>query len=115
MRKKAGNPLVPGPDYIGDALKLPKQSSRVSGESLQTCVARHCLDETQHIFCWPILAISGQLLASNDPVVGSRYLNLEFGLTEVCPSELFLSSSTKYTIETSWSLVLVWPSFELLH
>ncbi|GFW40485.1 hypothetical protein TNCV_1020421 [Trichonephila clavipes] len=38
MREKGGNCLVPGPDYVVDALKLPNQAPRVSGESLQKCV-----------------------------------------------------------------------------
>ncbi|GFW76770.1 hypothetical protein TNCV_4944871 [Trichonephila clavipes] len=90
MREKGGNRLVKDPDYMVDALKLPNQAPRVSGESLQKCVAWHCPDGTQHFFCWPILAISGQLLASN-------------------------SRATKYTVEPSWTLVLVKPPFELLH
>ncbi|GFU36133.1 hypothetical protein TNCV_2200441 [Trichonephila clavipes] len=65
-----------------DALKLPNQVPRVSGESLQTCVAWCCPDETQHLLWWPILAISDQSLASNGSVVGSRDLNLVFGHTE---------------------------------
>ncbi|GFV56356.1 hypothetical protein TNCV_3123521 [Trichonephila clavipes] len=65
-----------------NALKLPNQAPRVSGESLQTCVAWRCPDGTQHLFCLPILAVSGQLIASNGPVVDSRDLNLVFGLTE---------------------------------
>ncbi|GFW72498.1 hypothetical protein TNCV_3797261 [Trichonephila clavipes] len=83
MREKGGNRLVPGPDYmVDDALKLPNQAPRVSGESLQTRVAWHCPDGTQHLFCWPILVVSGQSLASNVPVVDSRDLNLVFGPTE---------------------------------
>ncbi|GFX93330.1 hypothetical protein TNCV_151361 [Trichonephila clavipes] len=39
MREKGGNRLVPDPDYMVDALKLPNQSPRVSDESLQTCMA----------------------------------------------------------------------------
>ncbi|GFV15575.1 hypothetical protein TNCV_4836011 [Trichonephila clavipes] len=109
MRKKGGNYLVPGPDYMGDALKIPSQGSRVSSESLQTRVAWHCSDETQHVFCWPILAVSGQSLASNGPVIGSR------DPTEVTHNKLFLSRSTKYTEEPSRPLVLVWLPFELLH
>ncbi|GFV48808.1 hypothetical protein TNCV_1723251 [Trichonephila clavipes] len=50
--KKVGNRLVPGPDYVVDALKLPNQAPRVSGESLQTCVAWCCPDGKQHLFCW---------------------------------------------------------------
>ncbi|GFV84280.1 DUF4817 domain-containing protein [Trichonephila clavipes] len=52
-----------------DALKLPNQAPRGSGESLQKCVAWRCPDETQLLFCWPILAVSGRSLASYGPVV----------------------------------------------
>ncbi|GFV16332.1 hypothetical protein TNCV_178531 [Trichonephila clavipes] len=76
---KGDNRLVPGPDYMVDALKLLNLAPSVSGESLQKCVAWHCPDGTQHLFCWPILAISGQSLASNGLVVDSRDLNLVFG------------------------------------
>ncbi|GFX99222.1 hypothetical protein TNCV_2494031 [Trichonephila clavipes] len=82
MREKGGNRLVPGPDYMVDASKLFNQAPRVSGESLQTCVAWRCPYGTQHLFCWPILAVSGQSLASNNSVVDSRYLNLVFSPTE---------------------------------
>ncbi|GFY18858.1 hypothetical protein TNCV_3875461 [Trichonephila clavipes] len=71
MREKGGNRLVPGPDYMVNALKLPNQAPRVSGEALQTCVAWRCPDEKQHLFCWPILVVYGQLLALSGPVVGS--------------------------------------------
>ncbi|GFS57778.1 hypothetical protein TNCV_2908891 [Trichonephila clavipes] len=97
------------------ALKLPNQAPRGSGKSLQKCVAWRCLDGTQRLFCWPILAISGQSLASNGPGVDSRDLNLVFGHAEATPNKLFLSSPTKYAVETSWSLVLVLQPFELLH
>ncbi|GFY21416.1 transposable element Tc1 transposase [Trichonephila clavipes] len=99
--------LVPGPDYTVDALKLPNEAPRGSRESLQKCVAWRCPDETQHLFCWPILVISGQSLASNGPVVDSRDLNFVFGHAEASPNKLFLSSPTKYTAEPSWPLVLV--------
>ncbi|GFW01183.1 hypothetical protein TNCV_1764201 [Trichonephila clavipes] len=46
MREKGGNHLVPGPDYMVDALKLPNQAIRGSGESLQKCVAWRCPDGT---------------------------------------------------------------------
>ncbi|GFT92949.1 hypothetical protein TNCV_740921 [Trichonephila clavipes] len=59
------------------------------------------------------VAVFGQSLASNGPVVDSRYLNLVFGSTEATHNKLFLSSPTKFT-EPSWMLVLVWPPFELL-
>ncbi|GFW84799.1 hypothetical protein TNCV_680871 [Trichonephila clavipes] len=61
---------------------------------------------------WPL---SGQSLASNGPVVDSRDLNLEFGHAEATPNKLFISSSTKYTVEPSRPLVQVWPPFEQLH
>ncbi|GFT42518.1 hypothetical protein TNCV_1787671 [Trichonephila clavipes] len=82
MREKGGNRLVSGLDYMVNALKLHNQAATGSGESLQKCVAWRCPDGTQHLFCWPILAISGQSLASNDPVVDSRDLNLVFGHVE---------------------------------
>ncbi|GFW34393.1 hypothetical protein TNCV_221191 [Trichonephila clavipes] len=81
MREKGGNRLVSGSDYMVDALKLPNHAPKVSGESLPTCVARRCPKGTQH-FCWPILAVSGQSLASNGPVVGCTDLDLVFGHTE---------------------------------
>ncbi|GFX36373.1 hypothetical protein TNCV_4932861 [Trichonephila clavipes] len=114
MREKGGNHLEPGLDYKVEALKLPNKAPRGSGESLQKCVAWNCPDGTQVFFCWPILAVSGQSLYSNGPVVDIRYLNLVFGHAEAIPNKLFLSSHTKYTIEPSWPLVLVWPPFELL-
>ncbi|GFV10765.1 hypothetical protein TNCV_1756031 [Trichonephila clavipes] len=98
MREKGGNRLVPGPDYMVDALKLPNQAPRGSGESLLKFGAWRCPDGTQHIFCWPILAISGQSIASNGPVVDSRDLNLVFGHAEATSNKLFLSSPTKYTV-----------------
>ncbi|GFU91221.1 hypothetical protein TNCV_4925511 [Trichonephila clavipes] len=87
MRKKDFNRLVPGPDYIVDALKLPNQVPRGSGESLQKCMAWRCPDGTQHLFCWSILNISGQSLASNGPVVDGRDLNLVFDYAEASPNE----------------------------
>ncbi|GFT80302.1 hypothetical protein TNCV_1189691 [Trichonephila clavipes] len=84
-----------------DALELPKQAPNASGEPLQTCVAMCCPDGTQHLFFWSILAVSGQSLASNRPVVDSRDLNLVFGLTEATYDKLFISSPTKYTVEPS--------------
>ncbi|GFW71408.1 hypothetical protein TNCV_538261 [Trichonephila clavipes] len=74
-----------------------------------------CPDGTVVLFCWPILAVSGQSLASNGSDVDSRYLNLVFGPTEATHNKLFLFSPTKYTVKSSWMLVLVWPPFELLH
>ncbi|GFX37262.1 hypothetical protein TNCV_995371 [Trichonephila clavipes] len=115
MLEKGGNHLVPGADYMVDALKLPRQAPRVFGESLQTCVAWRCIDGTQNLFCWPILAVYGQSLASNGPVVDCRDLNLVLGHTEATHNKLFLSSPIKYTVEPSWPLVLVWPPFELHH
>ncbi|GFW61102.1 hypothetical protein TNCV_4873121 [Trichonephila clavipes] len=115
MREKGGNRFVPGPDYMVDALRLSNQAPRISGKSLQTCMAWRCPDGTKHLLCWPILAVSGQSLASNGPVVDSRYLNLVFGSTEATYNKLFFSSPTKYTVEPFWMLVLVWSPFELLH
>ncbi|GFX70810.1 hypothetical protein TNCV_1337721 [Trichonephila clavipes] len=60
MREKGGKRLVSDPDYMVDALKLSSQAPRIYGESLQTSVAWRCPDGTQHLFCWPILAISDQ-------------------------------------------------------
>ncbi|GFW25263.1 hypothetical protein TNCV_5088291 [Trichonephila clavipes] len=112
MQEKCGNRLLQAPDYMVDALKLSNQAPRVSDESLQTCVAWRCPDGTQHLFCSPILAVSGQ---SNGPVVDNRDLKLVFGHTKATHNKLFLSSPTKYTVEPSWPLLLVWPPFELLH
>ncbi|GFY07364.1 hypothetical protein TNCV_5085491 [Trichonephila clavipes] len=97
MREKGGNLLLPGPDYMVDALKLPNQAPRVSGESLQRCMAWRCPDGIHHLFCWPILAVSGQSLASNGPIVDSRYLNLVFDPNEATHNKLFLFSPTKYS------------------
>ncbi|GFV67728.1 hypothetical protein TNCV_4624081 [Trichonephila clavipes] len=101
MREKGGNRLVPGLDCMVDTLKLPNQAPRVSGESLQTSVDWRCPDGTQRLFCWPIQAVSSQSLASNGPVIDSRYLNLVFSHTEATRNKLFLSSPTKYTVEPS--------------
>ncbi|GFW00803.1 hypothetical protein TNCV_1760411 [Trichonephila clavipes] len=98
-----------------DALTLLNQAPRGSGKSLQKCVAWRCPYGTQHIFCWPIMANSGQSLASNGRVVNSKRLNLVFGHKEASHNKGFLSSPTKFTVESSWPLVLVWPPFELLH
>ncbi|GFT41193.1 hypothetical protein TNCV_3403521 [Trichonephila clavipes] len=87
IREKSGNRLVPGPDYMADALKLPNQAPIGSGESLQKCVAWSCPYGTQHIFYWPILAITGQSLASNGPVVDSTDLNLVFSHEEATPNK----------------------------
>ncbi|GFS94413.1 hypothetical protein TNCV_2014461 [Trichonephila clavipes] len=38
MREKGDNRLVPGPDYMVDALKLPNQAPRISSESHYRCV-----------------------------------------------------------------------------
>ncbi|GFU65709.1 hypothetical protein TNCV_5058431 [Trichonephila clavipes] len=57
MQEKGGNCLMPDPDYMVDALKLSNQAPRVSGKSLQMCVAWRCPDGTQHLFCWPILLL----------------------------------------------------------
>ncbi|GFY27361.1 hypothetical protein TNCV_2069811 [Trichonephila clavipes] len=70
-----------------DALKLPNQAPRGSDESLPKCVAWRCPDGTPHLFCWPILAVSGQSLASNGPVVDSRDMNLVFDHTKTTPNK----------------------------
>ncbi|GFW92431.1 DUF4817 domain-containing protein [Trichonephila clavipes] len=75
MQEKSGN-LVPGSDYMVDELRHPNQAPRVIGESIQTCVAWCCPDGTQNLFCRPTLAVSGQSLASNNPVVHSIGFNL---------------------------------------
>ncbi|GFV68165.1 hypothetical protein TNCV_1874471 [Trichonephila clavipes] len=105
--EKDGNRLVPGPDYMVGVLKLPNQALRVSSESLQACVAWRYPDGIQYLFCWPILVVFGQSLASNGPVVDSIDLNLVFGHTEVTHNKLFLSNPTKDTVEPSWSLALI--------
>ncbi|GFW87865.1 hypothetical protein TNCV_1359691 [Trichonephila clavipes] len=87
MREKGGNHLVPVPDYMVDALKLSSQALKSSGESLHKSVAWRCSDRTHHLFCWPILSISGQSLASNCPVVDNRDLNLVFGHAEATPNK----------------------------
>ncbi|GFY04373.1 hypothetical protein TNCV_4414611 [Trichonephila clavipes] len=87
MRDKGGNHLVLGPDYMVDALKIPNEAPRGYGESLQKYVFWRSPDGTQHLFCWPILTISGQSLASNGPVVDSRHLNLVFGPAEATPNK----------------------------
>ncbi|GFX45475.1 hypothetical protein TNCV_2740121 [Trichonephila clavipes] len=78
-----------------DALRLPNQALRVSGESLQMCVAWRCPDGTRNLFCWTIQAVSGQSLTSNDPVVDSSDQNLVFGHMEATHNKLYLSSLTK--------------------
>ncbi|GFV33909.1 hypothetical protein TNCV_1082051 [Trichonephila clavipes] len=55
MREKGGNILVPGPDYMVNAIKLPNKAPRGSGESLQKYVTRRCTDGTQLLFCWSFL------------------------------------------------------------
>ncbi|GFW19044.1 hypothetical protein TNCV_253741 [Trichonephila clavipes] len=110
MREKNGNRLVPGLDYMVDALKISNQAPRASNESQQTFVVWRCPDGTQHLFFWPILDVSDQSLASNCPDVDSRNLNLAFGHTEANRNEQCHSSPTKYTLVASWPLVLVWAS-----
>ncbi|GFS83878.1 hypothetical protein TNCV_2363171 [Trichonephila clavipes] len=113
MGEKGGNRLVAGPGCMVDALKLSNKAPRVFGESLQTCAAWRCPDGTQYLFCWKMLAVSCQSLASNGPVVDSRYLQLVFSPIEATHNKLLLSSPTKYTVEPSWMLVRVWPPFVL--
>ncbi|GFU65155.1 hypothetical protein TNCV_4056251 [Trichonephila clavipes] len=101
MREKGGNHLVPVSDYMVDALKFPNKAPRVSGKSLQTCVAWRCPDGTQYFFRWTIVPFFGQSLTTNGPVVDSRDLNLVFGHTEATHNKLFLSIPTIYTVEPS--------------
>ncbi|GFW01332.1 hypothetical protein TNCV_5029851 [Trichonephila clavipes] len=101
MREKSGNRLVPRPNYLMNAFKPPNPASRGSGESLQKCVAWRCPDGTQHLFFWPIMAISGQSLVSNGTVVDSRDLSLVFDHTEATHNKRFISSPIKYTVEPS--------------
>ncbi|GFT58325.1 hypothetical protein TNCV_2118361 [Trichonephila clavipes] len=70
-----------------DNLKHPNQAPKCSGESVQKFVTWRSPDGTQPLFCWPILAISCQLLASNGPVVASRDLNLVLGHAEATPNK----------------------------
>ncbi|GFW79908.1 hypothetical protein TNCV_3899091 [Trichonephila clavipes] len=103
MREKGGNhfvQFVQGPDCMVDALKLLNQAPRFSGETLPMFVACCCPDGTQNLFCWPILAVSGQSPASNNPVVDSRDLILVFGHTEATHNTIFLPNPTKYTVES---------------
>ncbi|GFV93753.1 hypothetical protein TNCV_366541 [Trichonephila clavipes] len=58
-----------------------------NGFKSSKCVAWRCPDGAQHLVCWPILAISGQLLASNGPVVESSDLNLVFGHAAATPNK----------------------------
>ncbi|GFW53728.1 hypothetical protein TNCV_3938221 [Trichonephila clavipes] len=109
MREKFGDL-----DYMMDALKLTNKYLRVSVSHYRR--VWHGVVLIKYFFCWPILAVSGrQSLASNGPVVDNRYLNLVFGHMEATHNKLFLSSHTKYAVEPSWPLNLVWPLFELLH
>ena len=78
MRENGGNRLVPGLDYMMDALKFPNQPLRVSGESQQICVGLRCPDGT-HVFCWRILTVSDESLVSNSSVVDNRDLYFVFG------------------------------------
>ncbi|GFW92384.1 hypothetical protein TNCV_4920131 [Trichonephila clavipes] len=108
MRYKGDNRLVPDSDYMVNELELSNQVSRVSSESLQTCVVWCCPDGTQHLFCWQILAVSCQSLASNSPDVNSRYRNSVFNPTEATHKKIILfQSPLQYTVDSSWMLVLV--------
>ncbi|GFV90150.1 hypothetical protein TNCV_4378661 [Trichonephila clavipes] len=71
MREKGGNRLVPGQDDMVDALKFLTKIPEFLASHYR-CVAWCCPDGTQHLFCWPILAVSDESLASNGPVVDSR-------------------------------------------
>ncbi|GFT92209.1 uncharacterized protein TNCV_1679031 [Trichonephila clavipes] len=87
MREKSGNRLVPGPDYVVDAFKLSNQAPRVSSESLQTCVAWRCPDGTQHLFCWPILAVSERTKPLDVPTVSEQKLKTTSVSFENIPSK----------------------------
>ncbi|GFS72750.1 hypothetical protein TNCV_1421321 [Trichonephila clavipes] len=80
-----------------DVSKLSKQAPGVPSKSLQ-CVSCRRSDGIPHFFCWPILAFSSQLLASNGSVVESRDPNLVFGNLKAICNKLFLSSITKCTV-----------------
>ncbi|GFX17409.1 hypothetical protein TNCV_1494231 [Trichonephila clavipes] len=67
MREKDGNRSVPSLDYMVDALKNPNQASRVSGESLQTCMAWRYSDGTQHLFCCP-RGVTSSIRVSTNPL-----------------------------------------------
>ncbi|GFY01687.1 hypothetical protein TNCV_2608701 [Trichonephila clavipes] len=41
MQAKGGNRLVPGPDYMVDALKLPNQAPRVSASNVLVVDSRY--------------------------------------------------------------------------
>ncbi|GFY12523.1 hypothetical protein TNCV_2447141 [Trichonephila clavipes] len=103
MHENGGNCFVPDPDYMEDALKFPNRAPRVSGESLHT---REWLGvvlmEHNTSSVGPILAVSGQSLASNGPAIDIRYMNLEFGHTKATHNKLLLSSPTNYEVEPSW-------------
>ncbi|GFX90618.1 hypothetical protein TNCV_3194361 [Trichonephila clavipes] len=92
MREKGDNHLVPDPDCMVDAFNFPKQAPTVSGESRRV---------------WPCVV----MMQHNTSSVGQFCV----WPSEATHNKLFLSSSTKYTVEPSWPLVLVWPPFELLH
>ncbi|GFU22251.1 hypothetical protein TNCV_4855971 [Trichonephila clavipes] len=115
MREEGRNHLVPGPDFLVHALKLPNLASRVYGESLQKRVAWCCPGSPTPLLLANSDHFRSIVLASNGPVVDSRNQNLVFGHAEATPNKLFLSNPTKYTVELSWPLLLVCPSFELLH
>lgn len=55
MWERGDNLLVPGPEYLVNALNLPSQAPEVSGESLLTCVVLRC-PRGRHLFFWQILA-----------------------------------------------------------
>ncbi|GFV13263.1 hypothetical protein TNCV_3655831 [Trichonephila clavipes] len=71
----------------GGCIKTSRPSCQRFWRVTTKCVIWRYPDGTQRIYCWPILAISGQSLASNSPVVDSRDLNLVFGYAEATPNE----------------------------
>ncbi|GFW25255.1 uncharacterized protein TNCV_5088211 [Trichonephila clavipes] len=97
MPEKGNNHLLPGLDYMVDALKLPNQAPRVSDESLQTCVAWRCPDGTQHIFCWPILSLDWYQIFGSTLVQNTA---TDFAQLKAALSKAFPAIQNKKDLET---------------
>ena len=95
VQEKCSNSLMPGLGYMMDALKLPNQVPKVSGKSVQMCIAWCCPYGTLHVWCWPNLGVFGQLQALNILVVDSRDPNFMFGHMKATHNKLFHSSTIK--------------------
>ncbi|GFT49532.1 DUF1758 domain-containing protein [Trichonephila clavipes] len=54
MQEKVGNRLVPGPNYMVDALKLPNQAPRGSGESKQNPTKYSVESSRPLVLVWPL-------------------------------------------------------------